>query len=546
MELFMIDGIAPFFRNVKSKRINWSKIPFADFEESGGLTPEGMDELCADFQQYISSVASAGYNVVTLDDLAHICLFESYPPELTLKLESYRALYRRLFALAAAGGLQVYLTTDLMFFNEAIFKAVGGRLSKVVLWLRERLREVFSEFDGVGGIVFRFGESDGSDVKSDFRSRLILRRPAQARFIIKKLLPVFAELGKNMVFRIWSIGAYRIGDLLWNPSTFDLVFKKIKSKNLIISIKYGESDFFRYLRTNPLFFHSDHKKIVEFQARREYEGFGLYPSFAGFDCEEHIARLKRTKNVVGISVWAQTGGWGKSRRLTYLRKSPVWVELNIFVLAYIARGGNCAQAVREFCSRFLPEADAGKFIEFLRLSDEVIKQLLYISDFAGRQLFFRRLRLPPTLFVFWDRIMITADVGRILSCLVRDKEKMLAEGREALDKIKQMQEMALEFNLPSEGLDYQLATFEILQAARVYFFAPDDETRPRAAADLTALKENYRLRFSRRYSVRLDFSPAKVSAFAIRRTMPLFLRQQSKYRLVDRLLLLRGGRLSIR
>ena len=106
------------------------------------------------------------------------------------------------------------------------------------------------------------------------------------------------------------MGAYAIGDLIWNPGTFRKVFDSIDSPSLVISMKYGESDFFRYLPLNPNFLESGHKKIIEFQARREYEGFGAYPSFVGWDIEDLLLQLQDAQNVIGASVWCQTGGWG--------------------------------------------------------------------------------------------------------------------------------------------------------------------------------------------------------------------------------------------
>jgi len=142
--------------------------------------------------------------------------------------------------------------------------------------------------------------------------------PDVERFVRKS-----AQLG-----RTWTVGAHRVGDLIWNRNTFDKVFTGLDSPRLVISMKYGESDFFRFLPLNKLFFRSNHLKIVEFQARREYEGAGQYPSFIGWDYEQYVRQLAGARNIIGAWIWTQTGGWSVFRRLTYLPDSSVWNELN--------------------------------------------------------------------------------------------------------------------------------------------------------------------------------------------------------------------------
>jgi hypothetical protein len=57
------------------------------------------------------------------------------------------------------------------------------------------------------------------------------------------------------------------------------------------------------------------RKIIELQARREYEGAGEYPSFIGWDRQHFAEELTEAENVLGMSVWCQTGGWHRFRRV---------------------------------------------------------------------------------------------------------------------------------------------------------------------------------------------------------------------------------------
>ena len=77
----------------------------------------------------------------------------------------------------------------------------------------------------------------------------MIQKPAQARQLLLYLLPTCEKHSRRLIFRTWTVGAYRIGDLMWHRGTFTSVFDGLKSPSLVISMKYGESDFFRYLQS---------------------------------------------------------------------------------------------------------------------------------------------------------------------------------------------------------------------------------------------------------------------------------------------------------
>jgi len=530
--LLLVDGIGPFFRHYKEKRINWSKIPFASIETEDGLKREVLGSVPDDFRTFVRRAKQIGYNAVTLDDVAHLIQSADYSDCLKRKIAAYRDLFRTLMKIADEEGLAVYFTMDVMFFNDIIRKVVDGSRDRANDWLRESLSTLFREFPLIAGVIMRFGESDGLDVIGDFRSQLWLKHPDDARRLLKTLLPMFENAGRLLIFRTWSIGAHAIGDLCWNEKTFRQVFGELNSDSLVISMKYGETDFFRYLPTNPLFFVSDHQKIVEFQARREYEGFGAYPSFVGWDSEQILQDLKRARNLIGMSVWCQTGGWGKRRQLTFVRNSSIWVELNTWTLARLWQGRTCAGAIEEFVQSTLPRVPIDAMTDFLRRSEVVIKDLLYVRELAERQLYFRRLRLPPQLFVYWDRILIDPMIKKVLRCLVRDHPAAVREGRLALEQLHEMIATAEANEIPMQGLKLQLATFEIIAAAREYFFNDDHQS----AEWLQEIKTTYKKRFKRNYSVTINLDESGFHRVPLRWILLLMLRERSRYRMLDQFL----------
>ena len=540
MEWLLIDGIGPFFHGYHRKRINWSKIPFAHLETADGLKTDLVGNIQVDFARFVRAAADVGCNAITLDDLAHLYPWHQYEASVKAKIRAYGAWYRELFAIAAEAGLRVFITTDLMFYTSELARYPGRHVSALVEWWQQALHYVFQAFPTIAGVIMRFGEADARDVKDTFHSALVLRTSKQIRQFLSGVLPVFERWQKLLVFRTWSVGAYAVGDLMWHRRTFASVFSSLHSPNLILSMKYGESDFFRFLPLNAHFFHSPHQKIIEFQTRREYEGFGEYPAFVGWEYEGYLRALRSAPNVVGASLWCQTGGWGTFRRLTYLSNSSIWVELNTFVTAHMCRGLSCEQAVEQFCQRCQPPIPVQPFLQFLRLADEAVRNMLYVRELAERQLFFRRLRVPPLSHVFWDRIVINATMRTVLGALVTDRQRAIDEGRMALTTLDTMRQLAAVHRLPEQGLRLQHDTFAILALAREYLLG---DATPEIQQRLQTLVLHYRANHAWRYTVETNFAPHVASRLIPSRSLKLLLRlmlrERAEYRWIDRLFLLR-------
>ena len=324
--------------------------------------------------------------------------------------------------------------------------------------------------------------------------------------------------------------------MIWNPDTFDKVFRGLENSQLIISMKYGQSDFFRYLPLNRLFFRGGHRKLIEFQARREYEGFGEYPSFVGWDYEKIRDKLIG-QNIVGISVWCQTGGWSGFRRLTWLDDNAVWNEINAHVTVRLFRDGISAdQAIQQYYRENWPDPHWRPLQELLRLSDEVVKELLYIEDFASRRIFFRRLRVPPLVTVYWRHIIANHFMRKFMRCYVSDGEKAVRQGNDALEKIRRMQALAERLGLPAEDLRFQYDTFKIIAAVREYYFLEFNEDM---IERLQTLKAGYEAKYKEpRYTVMLDFSHLRLRRIHLHMMLRIMFRGEHGYRLFDRIVTL--------
>ncbi|MEI6787999.1 MAG: hypothetical protein WCL49_05920 [bacterium] len=539
MNLFMIDGIGPFFLGHPKRTVNWSKIPFSFLEREGRVQRDAFREIREAFRRFSGTAAALGFNAVSLDDLAHVTDHFSYPAPLRARIADYRQEFSALFEIARAAGLQVYLTTDISFFNRDLDLLLGKDDGKIIRFLGDAVDAVFRDFPAVQGIIARFGESDGLDVRGDFLSRQILRTPRQARRYVEALLAVCETRHRTLIMRTWSLGAYRIGDLMWNRNTYEAVFDGLEHPRLILSMKYGETDFFRYVPLNSHFREDTrHRKMIELQTRREYEGGGEYPSFIGWDYESYERELSSCKNVVGVWVWCQTGGWTTSRRITFVKDSSLWNEINVTVtIGVFKEHRDVGSVVRRYCATRLPGVDAESLLELLRLSSEVVMELLYVDDYARCAVYFRRLRLPPLLHVLWDTMFITDTMRVFLGYFVKDRERTIRQGYTALGKIRRMITLAEEMGLPVAGLQSQYAVYEVLAVAREYYFKPAD---PAVERQLRAMIRQIHLsQGENHYVFVMRFQRSRLGAGLIRFVLANITRRKRAYRLADRLLLLR-------
>ncbi|MFP4013837.1 MAG: hypothetical protein ACLFVQ_07125 [Chitinispirillaceae bacterium] len=538
-KLHMVDSIAPFFiHEKKGKEQNWSKIPFSSLDNRGGRLDKGKCEAILEaFSKYCGKVSDIGFDTITLDDLAHMTVYAFYSQKQKEKREDYRLFYRALLSEAEKYGLGVFINSDVMFFNEEIRSATEMKFNSVLKLMGRAVKNCFNDFPQVSGIVFRFGECDGVDVDGDFTSRLIVKTPKQLRTFIRFMLPIFERHDKLLIIRTWSLGAFRIGDLIWNRDTYHKAFGHISSDHLAVSFKYGESDFFRHLNFNRLFFDSPLNKIIEVQARREYEGFGEFPSFIGYDYEKLFSYLSMCQNVMGVTVWCQTGGWSHFGGLSFI-DGNLWNEVNAYVTLRLFKDRVTVEdAVRDFVSVRKLDINSKGLLSLLRLSDRVVKELWYLPEFSCRRMYFRRSRVPPLLWVVWDTIIINHTMRKLLRRLVHERKEAIHDGYRTLYRIKHMKKLAQESGIKNHNLDFMYDTFEIIAAAREFFLS---SWNPAITARLEKLKKEYEEKHPRGFHIECDFSPVKVNKRLIKLLFDLAVRSQPQYRIIDRLIILRA------
>jgi len=536
-DIYILDAIGPFFAHAPETRINWSKIPFVYLEKDGRVQRGLFPEIRKHFDTVCQHAKAYGFTAISVDDLPHLVDHPEYPPDLRARIQSYREEFGTLFSIAQSYGLSIYVTTDIMFFNETIERVAGRHEKKWQAWMIRAIEDLFAGFPQVAGIISRIGESDGLDVHGDFLSRLTIRSPRQAQRWIKALLPVFERNRRRWIFRTWSVGAYRIGDLIWNRDTLRAIISVTQSPWFTLSLKHGESDFFRYLPISMHFFRGTQPRIIELQARREYEGAGEFPSFIGQEIERFRNELHQTRNLAGAMVWCQTGGWVRFRRLTFIDPAGLWNAINTWVAIRILKDGFSArEAVEAWRRRYAPQFDGDDFWQLLTLSSRAVADLFYIDEFARKKVYFRRLRIPPLLAVFWDHVIINHSMRQVLRCFVTDGERAVEAGYRALDSIAEMRRLAGRLSLPVRDFDLMLDTGRILALAREYYFRDFTEAHARR---LEAECEKYQTTHAIRYSVHLDFRPVRIRTARLRWYLKILFRDKRGYRMIDRIFTLR-------
>ncbi len=531
MEIFLIDAIGPFFKGYEKERVNWSKIPF---EHLVGADENQWAQIETDLRKFARAVSDQGYNAVTLDDLAHLAPHPMHEKEVAAQIAIFRTQFRKLFdILQNEFELKIYLTTDVLPMTPAVAKHLGENAERLEKYYHDLVCGVLDDFEQITGLIVRIGESDGNDVNDPIRTQLHLRSAKETNRLLHLLLPEFEKRERNLILRTWTVGAHRVGDLIWHRDTLTEALKGIDSPNFIVSMKHGESDFFRYLPLNRAFFRVPHQKIIEMQARREYEGAGEYPSFIGRDCERFSRELAMAKNMVGISVWCQTGGWHRFQRLAYLETEnrDIWIRMNTAVAIGVFKYGKSVETIIE---DLMGVDRAPAVLELLRDADILIHELLYIEEFARQKLFFRRVRVPPILHMYWDCIFINHGVRKIISHFITDPERALRGGEAAAELFPRMTQLAREADLPVDDIEHMRDAFTMILLARRYYFLPFDELM---VEQIRKAKKRYKQRWPKgnrqRYRVKVSFEPFKLKRRTIAWLVRLVVRKKRGYRLFD-------------
>lgn len=460
-----------------------------------------------DFGKYVELVDSLGANGLVFDGFLEYVNFDSIGkgydvyPEISKSRDEHKALrkyFGQLFDYSKKRGIDIYLNTDMVALTSPLqnyFKTrFGGiKVDKQEFWdvYQKAFAEIFNLFPEVKGIVIRIGEAGSiyNTKGSDYRSELYVKTDSSLRFMLKNLLPVAERYNKYIILRSWSVGVGKIGDMHTNPQTYERVLGNINSPNLIISTKYCKGDYDSYLALNPTLMSGKHKRIVEFQDRREFEGFNAFPNYMGALHQTALHEiLMKNKNIVGAWQWTQRGGPLRAGPLSLypFHGFNLITDANVYITSALMKNPSLKMkyATEDWVkNKFGNDTLMLKNVtRMLLMSHQVVDRGLYISRFANWDVKAMGLELTPNMWLFkWDILNASSSVMSNVYMVCKDSiAQAIAEGKMALKEVKQMQKWINdvkwrvsknkdEYNLLIASLAYEYNLFEVLTAYRNYF-----------------------------------------------------------------------------
>lgn len=295
-------------------------------------------------------------------------------------------------------------------------------------------------------------------------------------------------------------------------------FEKINKdfRHFAISLKDGDTDFFSGLELSPFFQDMHFQKILELQTRREREGFGTLPFYTGWQYEKYQQAVQKNPTVIGISVWCQTGGWCSWRNLTFLKRSSYWNEINTCTTLDIFKNDHSAdEALRKFVS-------SEHMVEFVRLGTWLVHHLLYIDGYRLGTFYFRRLRIPPLVWVFWDHITLNHLIIAFHACLGAKQFKILKK------EIKQFYKLGKKLDV--EDIAYQRDFLRSLAYCRRAMWKRGLKTKH--LKRIQAFQEKYKN--APQFNINLSAGAYDKVELMTR----IFIRDRANYRFIDKFFLL--------
>jgi len=467
------------------------------FEEVLQVAPPFIDtdafvRECGKFDYFAGHMATYGYNAIALPWFLECVNFDLL--ENGRQVYGEKSIYRdrhdtlssrfhELMKIAAEHGLSTYLWTDMVALTPPLKDYFERSLGSVdtenpEFWqvYGKAAEEVFAKFPCLDGIIIRIGEAGSIYNKPgwDYTSELYVKTGDAVKMMLEAFLNAAAKYEKNIIFRTWSVGVGEIGDMHTNPGTYRKVLGDVHSEHLVVSTKYCNGDFYSWLELNPTLLEGEHRRIAEFQTKREYEGFGSLPNYVAPLHQAALQDLaKMNPHMEGAWVWTQYGG--------PLRAGPMIIypfhgfnvinEVNVYATSRLIMDPfeNLDTITSEWIRGYFggDSVLVANLSQFLRMSHDVIGRGLYISEFAKYKVRALGLEPPPMLWIFeWDILGASSAVFSNIYFITKDRlGKVVEEGFTAVRGAVAMKELLLE---AKEGVTVHQDEYDRLIASAEY------------------------------------------------------------------------------
>lgn len=453
------------------------------------------------FEEFARHAAAQGFTAIAVPGLVEFLTFDDAGvyrdhPDRIAQAEAMRAAYRPMLSYAQSLGLETYLRTDMLTLTTPLEQYLAAEFgldaTDPALWevYTGAMDELYAALPQLDGVVIRIGEAgDVYDVPGfDYYSRLAVRDVAEVRAMLTALSAQAERSDTDVIFRTWSVGVGAVGDLHTDADSYREVLDGLDSPNLVVSTKYTLGDFYSHLPFNDTLEIGDHRRIVEFQSRREFEFFGAFPNDLGVQYRDALQRfLAANENIEGVWIWTQDGGPWRAGPMSLELTSGFWqlYELNTELALALARdpAADPAELTADWAHRWLSDdpATVAAIGEVMALSREAITKGLYIGPYADRKVYAIGLEPPPMMWLFeWDIVTGDSAVLDVIYEISRDDlERAVTEGDRAQYVAAEMI-AAIETTDPTSwrpgmreqfvaALEYEQSTLGVLAHYRSYF-----------------------------------------------------------------------------
>lgn len=433
--------------------------PFIDEAEA--------DRVFSEFREYADRMSALGFNAIEFQAFLELVDFDRvgggydvYPQGSAERKrhEALRRFYSRFFDYARSKGLRVILSTDMVALTPPLRAYLSGMpggmdVESEKFWsvYSNGLAELFDRMPSVDGLMIRIGEAGPLYNRKgwDYTSELMVRNVASVKAMLESMTKTAEERGKYIIFRTWSVGVGEIGNMHTDPAVYERVLGDIYSDNLIISTKLTKGDFWNSVPYNPTLYSGRQKRIVELQARREFEAFNVIPNYVapGY-AEALLGFIEKNPNVVGVWVWTQAGG--------PIRQGPMmmypfhghwlWTDANVYASAMIAAhpGEPAGRWTREWVRNTFgggKEVEDG-LTELLEMSHGTAVKGLTIPQFARKEVTGAGMEIPPVIYSYWDLMESSTSVmSLVYEASKGDLGDAVKDGFAAVSEVGRMKEI---------------------------------------------------------------------------------------------------------
>ncbi len=429
------------------------------------LDPKAYQRIGNELDNYVSRMQSFNINGIVFPAFLELVSFDDWKEGANIYPDNDPYKLRHLALQKGFGdwmgeirqkGMDVYLYTDMVALTPPLEKYLIKKYGKLdpesaEFWkvFQVACEELFTRLPDVSGIMLRIGEAGTIYNKPgwDYYSELLVRTDKSVERMLTAFLQAAEKYNKKIIFRTWSVGVGQIGNMHTNPETYQRVLGNIQSDNLIVSTKYSRGDFYSWLPFNETLKQGSHRRIAEFQLRREFEGLNAFPNFMGPLYQKALIDFASTNtNFDGVWLWTQEGGPLRAGPMSIypFHGFNLMTDLNVYAVGQLVNNpaADLEKITREWAGlTFGSDTVMQKTLAGVMMnSHQTTQKGLYISEFAKYDVRALGLEPPPMLWIFeWDIVGGSPSVFSNIYFIAKDHlDVAIAEGYEAAEEAGRM------------------------------------------------------------------------------------------------------------